>query len=70
MKGMVGELFQFSGFRAHYFLIAPGDRLVGFGPISVGAWLTPFRVSRSILSSGHPCLNGEHYTCLGWNLSS
>jgi hypothetical protein len=32
MKVMVGELFQFSGFRAYYFLIAPGDMLVGFGP--------------------------------------
>jgi hypothetical protein len=29
---MVGDLFQFSGFRAYCFLIAPGDMLVGFGP--------------------------------------
>src|SRR5262245_32656382 len=32
MKGMVRELFHFSGLRDHQWLIASGVRLVGFGP--------------------------------------
>jgi hypothetical protein len=40
MKDMVRELFQFSNLRALSFLIASGDRLVGFRPSS-GANMNP-----------------------------